>query len=197
VEIRDVCVVQHGDKEPTPGDPGLTESGRRDIALTGASLARERWDRLYSSPLRRARETAELIAETCAIDVVTDDRLRERMNWGDGPPQGIASFASDWEHASVDRAWVPPSGDSSLAAAARMRAALEDFVTRDARVIVVGHGGVTTDLLRSLFGDSAVRRAAPEVIESGIQSGSLTRLRWMDGRWSLVVVASRAHLPGA
>jgi len=33
---------------------------------------------LYTSPLRRARETADIIGETLGLPVVPDERLKER-----------------------------------------------------------------------------------------------------------------------
>ena len=50
-------LIQHGEKEPLPGDPGLTETGRRQATQTGRWLRRAGVRGLYTSPMRRARET--------------------------------------------------------------------------------------------------------------------------------------------
>ena len=57
-----VYLIQHGDKQRLLGDPGLTATGSRQAVLTGRWLRSAGLRALYSSPLRRARETADLIA---------------------------------------------------------------------------------------------------------------------------------------
>lgn len=86
-------LVQHGEKEPSPGDPGLTHLGRDQAARTGRWLGVQGVRALYSSPLRRARETADCIAPVTALVVQPDARLRAarvtcdllRDLLGDGP----------------------------------------------------------------------------------------------------------------
>jgi broad specificity phosphatase PhoE len=54
--------VQHGDKEGLPGDPGLTAPGRQQAARTGRWLSGREVRALRTSPMRRARQTADCIA---------------------------------------------------------------------------------------------------------------------------------------
>jgi broad specificity phosphatase PhoE len=56
---------------------------------------------LVSSPLRRSRETAQIIASRTGLPVEEDARLRERMNW-DGS-QRIEEFLADWAASVKDR----------------------------------------------------------------------------------------------
>jgi broad specificity phosphatase PhoE len=196
VPDADVCIVQHGAKAPERGDPGLTAAGRSHARTTGRFLATRHWDALYCSPLRRAHETAQLIGDCCSLVPSLDDRLRERMNFGDGTrPYDAAGFRDDWARATLDRTWVPPVGDSSASAGTRMHAAIEQYVAqKDKDILVVSHGGATTDLLRTLFGDATVRSVAPVIIDGGIESCALTRLRLTDRGWQLAGVFSRTHL---
>jgi hypothetical protein len=60
--------------------------------------------------------------------------------------------------------------------------------------LLVSHGGVTVDLLRSLFGDDAVRAAAPGTIERNIPSCGIIRLARRGGPWELLTVADVLHL---
>jgi len=53
-----IYLVQHGDKERLAGDPGLTELGRGQAGATARWLQGAGLQALFSSPLRRARETA-------------------------------------------------------------------------------------------------------------------------------------------
>jgi hypothetical protein len=81
-----VYLVQHGDKQPGPGDPGLTELGRMQATRTGQRLGGLSVGALLTSPMRRARETAESIAAVTSLPIQADARLRERLNWDASMP---------------------------------------------------------------------------------------------------------------
>ena len=49
-----VYLVQHGQKEHLPGDPGLTDLGRRQATHTGRWLSGLGVGSLWTSPMRRA-----------------------------------------------------------------------------------------------------------------------------------------------
>ena len=198
----ELVLVQHGEKTRTAGDPGLTPVGRQQAARTAAFLAGRhrsgaRIDALLASPARRTRETAAPLAAALGLPVRLDARLRERMNWGDVPPgQPLDAFLREWARATADRDFVPASGESSRTAGARLLAALDDLAATGPgeRLVLVTHGGVTVDLLRTLVGDGAVRRRHPALLAQGVPPGAVTRLRRCDGGYVPVEVASVAHL---
>lgn len=70
-------VVRHA--EAAPGEPDelrpLTEAGRAAARALAERLATEQVDAVLSSPLLRARETAEAIARAVGVDVEPDERL--------------------------------------------------------------------------------------------------------------------------
>lgn len=53
-----IYLVQHGEKEPGPGDPGLTALGAKQAAVTARWFRRIELAAVYSSPLLRALHTA-------------------------------------------------------------------------------------------------------------------------------------------
>ena len=62
-----------------PADPPLHERGRQQAERLAAWLSGgdERIDVVWSSPMRRARETAEPVAAALGLDVLVDDELAE------------------------------------------------------------------------------------------------------------------------
>lgn len=59
-------------------EAGLTRAGEQEARLTGRRLAGRAVDRMYCSPLARARQTAGIIAPALGDpELVIDDRLRE------------------------------------------------------------------------------------------------------------------------
>jgi broad specificity phosphatase PhoE len=180
-----VYFVQHGQKEPGPGDPGLTEVGRQQAAATGRFLSGCRLRAIYSSPARRARETAEPIAAAAGLTVQFDGRLRERMNW-DGV-QPFDAFLADWDRSDRDRDLALGGAESSRSAGQRLEGFLASLATAQGPVAAVTHGGVTTDLLRNLLGDAAL---PPSLLASGVPPGAITTL---DGS-RVIAIASVTHL---
>ena len=70
-------VVRHA--EAAPGEPDelrpLTDAGRAAARALGEVLAAENLDAVVSSPLLRARETADAIARAAGLDATADERL--------------------------------------------------------------------------------------------------------------------------
>jgi phosphohistidine phosphatase SixA len=70
-------VVRHA--EAAPGEPDelrpLTDAGRAAARALGNVLAAENLDAVVSSPLLRARETADAIARAAGLEPATDERL--------------------------------------------------------------------------------------------------------------------------
>jgi broad specificity phosphatase PhoE len=180
-----IYVVQHGDKERVPGDPGLTELGRDQAAAAARWLSGAGLQALFSSPLRRARETAAAIAAVTGLPVQLDDRLRERLNW-DGT-QTFDAFQADWDRSTRDRDLVLANGESSRSAGERMRAFVAGLRAEPGPVAVVSHGGATTDLLRTLAGDAAL---PPGLLAEGVPGCAITTLDDL----RVVAIASTGHL---
>jgi broad specificity phosphatase PhoE len=185
VGVTLVYLVQHGDKEHSPGDPGLTGRGREQADRTGRWLASQDVAAVWASPLRRAQQTAECIAAVTGLTVRRDARLAERLNWDGTIP--FDAFLALWAHTSRDRDLVPAGGQSSRQAGARLAAFLASMQHRPGPVAAVTHGGVTTDLVRNLLGDDGL---PPELLAAGIPPCAITAIDGLD----IVLLASDGHL---
>jgi broad specificity phosphatase PhoE len=127
-------------------DPPLNARGREQAGALAERLERERIDAVYSSDLRRAQETAEIVAERLGHDVQTDARLRE-VDVGEWSGLTIAEiedrFPEAFERwrAYEHHGWE--TGESYDEMAERVVAALHDIADRhpDGCVLVVTHGG--------------------------------------------------------
>jgi phosphohistidine phosphatase len=72
-----VIIVRHASAAPGNPDEGrpLTESGRQAARMLGELLAERQPDVVVSSPLLRARETANAIAAAAGLEAAVDERL--------------------------------------------------------------------------------------------------------------------------
>ncbi|NMO53031.1 histidine phosphatase family protein [Actinoplanes sp. TBRC 11911] len=176
-----IYVVQHAETVAAAGDPPLTPRGCRQATLTGVWLSGQGIGALYSSPLLRARQTAQCIAAQAGdLPIHVDERLRERMNW-DGSVSS-EQFRDDWARTVRDRDFVPRVGDSSRTAGQRMLAFCRECEREPGAIAVVTHGGITADFLRALPGDQTVPEDFPP--------GAVTILDAL----TVVEVASTGHL---
>ena len=70
----EIVLLRHGEPDWTPGggpavkDAALTKRGRLQAEAAAAALAARGLDALYVSPLRRAQETAEPLAQAAGLE---------------------------------------------------------------------------------------------------------------------------------
>ncbi|NPA96097.1 MAG: hypothetical protein GXO32_00670 [Crenarchaeota archaeon] len=79
-----VCFVRHGkaeEKKPGQSDEErkLTEQGRKDIEIVSRVLPVARGSKVYTSPLVRARESAEIIAKELGGSLKVLESLRPEL----------------------------------------------------------------------------------------------------------------------
>jgi alpha-ribazole phosphatase len=127
-------------------DVPLSEEGRAQAAAIAAALRSERFDRIYSSDLSRALETARIIAASQDAEVVADRRLRE---FDFGRWEGLT-----WEQiVAIDprlggqpptraKFYDPDGGESFAQVCARVRAFFDDLAQQPFdSIAIVTHAG--------------------------------------------------------
>jgi broad specificity phosphatase PhoE len=133
-------------------DVALSVIGRKQSAAVGRWLAAlaedERPEVVWSSPYRRARETAELALEVAGleIDQRVDERLRDR-DMGVTDKLTAAGIRAAYPEEAERRDWLgkfyyrPPGGESWADVAMRVRAVLTDLANTEKhqRVLISGH----------------------------------------------------------
>jgi len=185
-----IYLVRHGNKKSGIGDVGLTAKGIEQAQLTGRHFKTGPFLHVYSSPLRRARETASYIAAEIGVPVVEDGRLRERANWGDLPEQTFDDFVALWNRCSRDRDWLPPAGDSAVQSGRRIEAFIRAVSPTEttASVLAVAHGGVITDFLLNVIPPEILQEFHPafEAVQSQlVPECSTTQIVYHAGQYSL------------
>ena len=171
-------------------DISLTDVGRQQAAAVAAWCRSQPFpDRceLWSSPLCRAQETAEIIGKSTGLLVNLKDDLVE-LNVGvfqghlwndlaDRFPEDVAQ----WRSGDID--FQIPGGESRRQLAQRGCDALQSLSCRSARsIIVVAHGGILTAALGLLMGrDHALLAEAAErpfTRLPALENCSVSQLQW-------------------
>jgi broad specificity phosphatase PhoE len=150
-------------------DPPLNEEGWAQAARLAEVLAPRPVEALYSSDLKRARDTAERVAQRLGVPVFVEPRLRE-INQGAWEGMLVGDIASgypeDWRAIQDDPLHArAPGGESVAEVAQRALACLGDIAQRFPRgpVVIISHGltlGCVLCLARGLSLEDA-RRNVP------------------------------------
>ncbi len=154
-------VIRHG---RTDWNANYKLQGRTDIPLNeeGRQMAREaaegcrqmNFDLCFTSPLKRARETAEILLEGTGIPIVEDDRLKE-MSFGiwegterlfDHPELPIYKLFKDPDHYEVSEG--AESFEELFARTGEfVREKVLPLVRQGKKVLVVGHGAMNCSII--------------------------------------------------
>jgi probable phosphoglycerate mutase len=157
-------------------DHPLNDRGEHQAAVLAADLASVAWDRAWSSPLLRARRTAEIVlaARPDAPPLLIDDRLRE-MDFG--PYEGWSEAELERDPLAVARrrdGSQLPGVESEAAVAARAAAFLASLGQGNGATLVVGHGRALRILVATALGlppsfsrSLRMRNCRPAVLEPG------------------------------
>ena len=155
-------------------DPPLNERGREQARLLAELLADEPLEAVYTSDLRRAYETAQVVAEAKRLEVIVDPRLRERDvgHWS-----GLTRAEIEERFPDELRLWhegTVACGESHEALSGRVVEAARRIAAAHpaGRVLVVTHGGA----LRML------RHAAGAGLDATVvENGRIVRIGIEDG----------------
>jgi probable phosphoglycerate mutase len=128
-----------------PADPGLADDGLAQVAHLVGYLATETLDAVYSSPLRRAFQTAVPLAEAHEREVVVVDEVAEfdRHSSSYVPAEELKRTNDRrWQMLNSGQ-WDPADGDP-IEFSRTVVTAIEQLIDRHAgdRIAVVCHGGV-------------------------------------------------------
>jgi broad specificity phosphatase PhoE len=205
-ELQELLLVRHG--QSTANAKGiwqgqmefpLSERGRVQAGLAGRGLSGEPFEGVYSSPLSRAFETAEIIRDRArfAGEVVPVEGLSERHGgileghtWA-VQEQRNPELAKKFLAIPEEERWALVGAETDEEVIARFEEALSSIRALHpggSRIVVVSHGGVMRAFLRERFGPGVLpgaQRAA---------NASITRMQWGERGPRLLEVASTAHL---
>jgi len=158
--MTQLYLVRHGQTEwniegryQGQADLPLNAAGRAQAMSLSQQLAGIQFAAVYSSDLRRARETAEILAAPSGMAVQLDPRLRE-IKLGEWEGQLVTEIVTRYPAAWAERLRDPlharaPGGESVAEVAARVAEAATAIAQAHptGRVLVVSHGLALATLL--------------------------------------------------
>jgi broad specificity phosphatase PhoE len=154
-------------------DAPLNRAGRAQARELAARLAPEPLDAVYASDLARASETARIVADRHALDVVLLPELRER-HFGSWEGLTDSEILERFPHARPGH-WG--DGEPAEQMAERVVAALHRVATSHpgGHVLVVAHGGPLRAVLLHCGADRDGPIGNCEVIRIAVERGRIAQ----------------------
>ena len=212
--LTTIVLVRHGRTALTEArkisggdgdDPDLSEVGVLDANAVATALgqigSKGPWQRIapisaiVSSPMKRAQQTAEVIAKQHGLKVTENENLRE-ISFGDW--DGLSHEEAQQKDSTLWQSWrgswsvSPPNGESLEVFDQRLQLARQQIAERHAgkTVVVVAHVMPIRGFLRWAFDAAAAAYWRPQVAPCSI---SIIRV-WGDETAEVVTVNHTAHL---
>jgi glucosyl-3-phosphoglycerate phosphatase len=159
-------------------DPPLDQAGQQQARRLGAALGPRGLCAVIASPLLRARQTAQPVADRAGLEVAADQCLLDRDY---GPWTGVSRDAVTGRWGSVDQA---PGVESRLAVRDRVVKGLMAIAQRNSggAVVVVSHDAVNREVLVALDAGLGEPDAMPQ------DNGCFNLLEWRSDRWAILSV---------
>ena len=196
----DLLVIRHGQSEADilnviegRADFNLTELGNRQAKHMAVWVANYMViDKIISSSLKRAKQTAEILAAATNAPLEFDDHL---MEWKNGLIAGLSQKEADEKYP------IPPQKfphtavyeqESEIEFRSRAEIAFSRVINEhqaDSKIAIISHGGMINKLFQSFLG-------LPLNVNVGIHSGDTAIHHWrITGNKRAVVFAnSLVHL---
>ena len=159
-------LIRHGQTDWNLGrklqgrtDIPLNENGRAVAELTREGFKEIPFDMAFTSPLKRARETAEIILEGRNLPIIDDERVME-VNFGeyegcdfDLPDEHLQNFFT-----APEKYFSYKGTESMESILARMDSFLQDLYRnkelQDKTILISTHGAALSGLLTVIKGNS-------------------------------------------
>lgn len=197
-----MILVRHGETEWNRverfrgrTDIELNETGRRQALLTAQRLSGWQIGAIYSSPLKRALQTAQPIAEACGLGVAVLEGIAD-VDYGVWA--GLPAEEARAQYPDAYQTWVHtpllarfPQGESLRQVQARSWSALEEISSAHEgdTILLVSHVVVNRVLICSALG--LVEDAFWRI---GQDNAAINLLQGANGRYRVLLLNDTCHL---
>ncbi len=200
--MKEIYLVRHGrqDIKAFNEDVPLSSAGIRQAELLRARLKDEHYDAFYSSTLRRALETAEILNENWHMDIRRREGLCE-IDYGALTTEPLSvksgSYSAFFTRLEKREEDLPfPGGENSEMVWLRARPVFREIEESPfCRILVICHGGMIRASLCGLLDLPFSKRL---VFSKHLENTSITKLLYDEERnlYYLEILNDHQHIAG-
>lgn len=135
-------------------DIPMNETGIEQVKLAAQAIRAEDWDVVLTSPLSRARQTAEIIAELVGFPEIIEQELLIERSFGEA--EGLSHEQWRAKYSNLD---VIPGGESRTQLNERSKLLLDTVSSElsGKRVLAISHGALIRALLATVSNNELPR----------------------------------------
>lgn len=198
-----VILIRHGEEEKAKlnnteyqtFNSNLTAKGIEQVKKLASKLKKQNITEIYSSDIKRALQTAEIVAKELNLDVKLDKRLRER-DIGE-----LEKYGDDWRKVFnkikekelakgiLIRDIRPPGGENLYDFRDRIKSFLNDLSKKEGNILVSAHRGVNTAVI-----NFAQNWNTPEFKTLEQNHACINILSFDNKQWNVLAVNETCHL---
>jgi broad specificity phosphatase PhoE len=159
----------------------MNETGVEQVRLAAKAIQLEDWDVVLTSPLTRAKQTAEIIASHVGFDEVIEQELLIERSFGEA--EGLSHEQWRAKYSNLDEI---PGGESRTQLAARSQQLLDHISSQFAgkRVLAISHGALIRGLL-SIASNNELPRDGERLGNASLNVVSHIERSWQVVNYSL------------
>ncbi|MFD1018402.1 histidine phosphatase family protein [Thalassobacillus hwangdonensis] len=151
--MKRLFIIRHSETSGQHEDSPLTKLGMRQSKILSNFLDHYGYeiDKVISSPYLRAKDTIQPFANKKGLEVITDERLKERIL----SEEPLDDFMEVLEETFTDHDYKMPGGESSNEAKRRVRELVDELEQDEEHdnIAIVTHGNLLALLLQTFHAD--------------------------------------------
>jgi uncharacterized phosphatase len=167
-------------------DIPMNDTGIEQVRLAASAINKADWDLVLTSPLHRARHTAEIIASETGITEVLEQSLLIERSFGEA--EGLSHEQWRAKYSNLDDI---PGGESRIQLAQRSQMLLDVLASEFAgkRILAVSHGALIRNLI-SIISENQLPRDGER-----LGNASLNVVSHHESSWKVVSYNLEPHTP--
>ena len=162
-------------------DIPMNDTGIEQVRLAAQALQASDWDVVLTSPLTRAKQTAQIIANHVGFDEILENELLIERSFGEA--EGLSHEQWRAKYANLDEI---PGGESRTQLAERSQRLL-DYVSSEfngLRVLAISHGALIRGLL-AIASNNELPRDGERLGNASLNVVSHSEAAWQVVNYSL------------
>jgi uncharacterized phosphatase len=180
--MTEICLVRHGQTDwnfnniiQGREDIPLNEIGKQQARDSAVFLSKEKWDKIITSPLKRAKETAEAIADFTKVDEIIEDEQFLEREFGVASGKQISDF---YDRIYSDDVEGIETNESLISRAFN---ALKDIAQNHSgsRIVIVAHSHTIKAILHAIDPEKVTFRTS-------LKNACANYIEYKDDKWSII-----------
>jgi broad specificity phosphatase PhoE len=196
-----VYLIRHGETDfnkrgkewGQPNNASLNEIGIIQSKRLTKKIKNIKFDKLFSSDLKRALQTAKIVSKALGITIIKDGRLRE-YNPGKVNPSS-EKWIKEYKrllHLGMSKYDIRPFGGENIwDLIKRVKSFLKDLEKETGTIAIISHSGVNSTLINLSQG-----KEKDNFLGIKQDNGCINILDFIDEKWKIITINDSRHIDG-